>query len=220
MRLVTIMTMSLASLLLLASIAVADAEYTTQRVYFECDGTTKVDNVNQRLGDDTPTWSTTAPTESVQAGAGCGAADTGFAATAGPAAVGEDATWSGTFTGNLDTIRIEGHVLANPGTQLCGGVTVRGSVTIDGTTVSFSALEATTATSSTGASASVQFAVTGIDLVDAQDGPGTVAHDISLTVGGNFVDCDNVLEWVWGTTEVPAGLEFNDDVTGLPAVAF
>lgn len=222
MRLLTLLTATACLVLVAASAAVAAPEYRNERVFFECDGTTKVDDVNQAaLGEGVPGWSTTAPTQSVQGGAGCGSTDTAFSVTVGGVYGGTDALWEGTFTGNLDTIRIEGHVLASAGARVCGDITVNGTVTIDGTSVFLEELDTLTTLSGTGASHSAQLAINGIGLVDDEDGPGTDVHEISVMLSGAYVDCQNgALPWVWGTTEVPAGLEFNADTSGLPGVGF
>lgn len=75
---------AVAILVALAAPASAVPTFRSETVYFHCTGSTKVSNANNAASDSTPTtWNTTAPAQSVQQGAGCGAIDLGAVRNSG-----------------------------------------------------------------------------------------------------------------------------------------
>jgi hypothetical protein len=172
-----------------------------------------------------PSWDTSAPTQSVQAGAGCGTLDgplTNTATIENP----NDGAWRGTFTGNLKNLTVEAHMIdlglsrSDDTFGLQIALIIDGNVWVDRTT----SIDAPLTRSSTAASGSFKFSITGLgnftnvldangNIVDVktqglvtEDGDGTEEHTITLGLRG-FAEYPTA--WVWDTTEVPAGITFN-----------
>jgi hypothetical protein len=101
MRKVLVLSCLVLSLALPAG-AVAEVTPTlrTERVYFHCNGDTKVANVNYADSDILPGWDTNAPTQSVQDGAGCGWADPSATRSSQAGNSYHDGAWRGEFVGN------------------------------------------------------------------------------------------------------------------------
>ncbi|HEV3473901.1 MAG TPA: hypothetical protein VG602_00830 [Actinomycetota bacterium] len=202
--------------------------FRTERVYFHCVGSTKVQNVNL-VTDGPATWNTTAPTQSVQEGAGCGYLEPG-AARGGNQQTVYDAPFVGKFTGNLRDLTVELHNLAlgrvrPPGSLFV--IRVRGS--IDGTPIfpetAGRSVTIAPVVSSTGASEKLLFTIKGIgcarEVLDAEgnvvdvktaglateDGDGAAEHELILTIDSFYTQ--QASAWVYDTTEVPAGITFN-----------
>lgn len=197
-----------------------DPEFVTEQDWFQCDGTTKVAQANLVVDNAIPGWDTTAPTESVQDGAGCGMAE---AAALSGTAQGSlyDATWEGTFTGNLQDVLMDLHFI-QPAAAAYGDIALDLRIAVNG--VEYDLGEqfvdgAYTQASDTGASYSMQFAINDFDLIDDYYGPGTKVNTFTITAMGHFIDSGFAVPFVWGTTEVPAGLTFNADTRGLPGVS-
>lgn len=212
---------ALACVTVVASAVSAAPQYRTERVYAQCSGTTKVSNVNSiALGEATPTWSTQAPTQSTSSGAGCGHADAIVLVDTQPATNGGagDLSWRGTYTGNLNNIVVEAHML----TQAAYSGSVKVQVFVDGvqrTPTGGARLDNVRPTlSSTGASQSIRFGISGLGVVDDPNGVGGGTHTIAIGITGVFTINDAVIPWVWGNSDVPAGLTFNGDVAGLPTI--
>ncbi len=189
-------------------------EFITEENWFQCDGETKAWNVNN-LADETalPSWSTDAPTESVQSGAGCGNAE-----VLGPVLISEtfDPAWQGTFTGNLQNAALELHMIAPQFTDELYFMDLNVTVTIDGVAGQTVLLEdLPLELSETGASHSVTIGLNDFGIIDDLHGPGDVEHTFRIDTQGRYYDTHNYA-MVWGTTEVPAGITFNADTLGLP----
>jgi hypothetical protein len=198
--------------LLLLGATGASAQTTTpptfrnERVWFHCGGTTKVQNASV-VESAVPSWNTTAPTQSVQSGAGCGFADSLLLGTA-PANL-YDAVWSGTFKGNLQSMTVELHsIYAGAGRALATyGIAAR--VVIDGKDQTGN-VTVVPVRSSTGASEMVRFTIVGLERVfGTEPGDGAKTHTITLSINNRFVDANPFGAWVFDTTEVPAGITFN-----------
>ncbi len=217
-------TLALAASLGLATLAaVQPADYTPvlngERVYVQCGGTT-LSNVE---GGTPFGWDTTAPTASVQEGAGCGTAD---------AVLSEDASetvlWEGTHTGNLDALTLDLYMI-DAGivrlTHLTDGATANVpqgddipslafteiwanvSITIDGYEAGWiGEAKMTAERTNSDVTARLQMTLTGIDML-AEDQAGEHTIRVELTTA-DYYNGDSGL-WAWGTTEVPAGLEFS-----------
>jgi hypothetical protein len=179
-----------------------------ERVWFAC-GAEKVENAE----DNVATWDTEAPTASVTSGAGCGTIDLPFMQTA-PGNI-YDATWTGYFTGNLDTLTVELHnIYVGPG-RATGKIGTAVQLLVDGTPM-FDELghqvELNAVRSATGASEQVTFSISNIGYVsEAED----FEHEVTLLMhGGTALNrgptvTDTLSGWVWDTTEVPSGITFN-----------
>ncbi|MDQ3991385.1 MAG: hypothetical protein M3245_03630 [Actinomycetota bacterium] len=187
-----------------------------ERVYFHCEGATKLHNT---VTDASIPWSTAAPTQSVQAGAGCGSMDNGLWGNNQVSI--QDSHFQGSFAGNIDRITVEAHNIYLGPARSNGPFTVNVRLLIDGEPKLGAAGKNVTLTpvrSSTGASEMLRFTITGLNLMDEAN---DMEHDVLLTLaGGAFVvngqlwpvhDTQSV--WVYDTTEVPSGLTFNPETT-------
>lgn len=180
----------------------------TEQVYFHCASANKLAGVDAALGD-VASWDTTAPDTSFTAGAGCGYYDNVLSGGTGVFS----ATWTGTFTGNLDAIDVELHrLIAGAG----GSVTAPQLVailTIDGKEVYNGDINIDPfLASSTGASESAIFSFSKLGYL-AEDGDGEKTRSITLTID-SYNEAQNA--WVFDAEEVPAGLVFNPEDPVLP----
>jgi hypothetical protein len=199
-----------------------------ERVYFHCGGGTKVKNVDYNQGGLAP-WDTTAPAQSVQDGAGCGVIDPSALRNTQPTGGGADGAFGGLYTGNLQNMTVEMWMLGHsPGNVTTNTVNVTPWLVIDGEPY---VADTTTLTSvplvetNDGMTRKIEFTITGLGTVkEVLDDQGNVVdvtttglarpsavgeHDIQLNVrvrGDTAVGA----VWVWDTTEVPAGITFND----------
>lgn len=176
----------------------------TEQVYFECPDENKARLVNN-LQNDYDGWSTDAPAASVQAGAGCGTTSTAF----------DDerlnGIWEDTFTGNLDSITVEVHLIdvglaRRPDND---DYAVFPILTVDGETIldPDESLVVQSVRSSTQISTMLRFTITDIDLL-TEEGDGEQERTIKFELGGT-VGWQGIV--VQGTTEVPSGLTFNPE---------
>lgn len=174
----------------------------TERVYFECPDANKARLVNNLQGD-YDGWSTDAPAESVQQGAGCGTSSTLFNDEQ------LSGTWDDTFTGNLDSMTVEVHVIdaglarhpSDPGYAVFPYLWIDGERVLDPA----ESIRVQSVRSATQASTMLRFTITGIDRAE-EDGDGETERTIKLQVGGT-AGWNGVI--VQGTTEVPSGITFN-----------
>lgn len=200
-----------------------------EAVFFHCTGATKADNVNRQQGTVTG-WDTTAPTQSVQQGAGCGfldtaAEDTGALGSGTPLDdvwlehvdksndASFDAAFAGTFTGNLDTLTFELHRIHGLtdrayapllGSNFEGEIAVK----IDGEAITLndSHFTAPVVESSSGASESFKLSIQNLGFM-IEEGDGTTVRTIEVRIDHWYSDTEGI--WVWDTTEVPSGITFN-----------
>ena len=199
-------------------------ELRTEATYFSCVGANKVQNVSVVQGE-VPTWDTTAPTQSVQAGAGCGTID-GPLTNTGNVENENDGVWTGTFTGNLRDMTVEAHMIDFGVSRSDDTFLTQITLVIDGETwiERTTRLDAPLTASSSGVSRSIKFSITGLgkitnkldasgNVIDVktqglvtEDGTGTEEHTITLGLRG-FAEYPTA--WVWDTTEVPGGITFN-----------
>jgi hypothetical protein len=198
-----------AALALAAAPAAADHNgihptFRQEQVYFKCVGPNKVQNF-----DAPAPWETTPPAGSVQDGEGCGVVDVGelegleFAAT-------------GDAVGNLTNLTIELYVMpftvpftnpvvADPEVWLNVDLVIDGQQILNPAIVTQVPWEET----NSGVTQKVEFTVLGLGAWFAtEDGDGEQVREVQLTVSHDFPV--EVGSWVWDTTEVPAGITFND----------
>ena len=208
---------ALLALALVAAPAAAEDEtfvpnLRTEQVWFHCEGDTKVhDSVsNGAIG-----WDTTAPTQSVTAGAGCGTVDNPLQGNNQVSV--QDSHFGGYYDGNLDTMTVELHNIYVGAARAQGPLTFNIRLAVDGTPVLGAGGKEVTVTpvrSATGASEMVRFTIAGIGLIDELS---NFEHDVLMTVTGGgiatttpaFPVRDTLSGWVYDTTEVPAGIVFN-----------
>lgn len=176
---------------------------------------TKVGNLAALDVHDFPTWSTEAPTTSVQGGAGGGYLATAPARLAnGDKDPTGSATFAGIFEGCLDTIAVELYLIS-PESNAFGALTIRPNLVIDGIPVyehfDGGGIDVATQVNEGGDATHVmRFAFTGIHeaLSDGVTAPQNGTHEVQLTVASQFADLGHVV-YVYDTTEVPSGLHFN-----------
>jgi hypothetical protein len=216
-----------------------------EHVYFHCTGPTKLYNVNYWVPDQNITgWNTTAPSGSVEEGAGCGGLEYG-----GWTNRSYDVAFGGTFIGNVRDLTFEIHQLLLGNARSASTETLRlqgwidgiplfpvGTLPADGRTVTV-----TPVASSSGASERFEFSITNIgyahDVRDAQgnlirvdrggaaleDGNGIEEHTFLFYVGTHGdrdADVKTKLgAWAWDTTEVPSGITFNPSTLAAAKVA-
>ena len=193
----------------------------TEEVFFRCNGVTKVANVNTLLYlyGTVPGWNTSRPTQSMQQGGGCGWADP----SANPSTPSNpdgsslhDATWRGTFTGNLETLTVGLHSITMGPSRVYMGSrqTFNVSLFVDGTSMfgladdgraNRATVRLVPVMSSGHTSALYRFSITGLPF-RADDGDGTKKRAITLSVAAAS---EHMMTWVYGATEVPSGIIFN-----------
>ena len=175
--------------------------FRTEKTYFHCVGTTKLQNASNLEGH-TPSWNTTPPAGSVQAGNGCGYYDPTLNNTSG---VPSDAVWEGKFSGNLRDLTVELHRLL-PAHGATSPNQLRVILEVDGVTrFNNNNVVITPTASSTNASQSAKITFTGLGYA-VEDGDGTQQRTIRVSVR-SLTETQSV--WVFDTTEVPAGITFN-----------
>lgn len=185
-------------------------EFRTERVYFKCNGDTKVANVNAVAEGNIVGWNTTAPATSFTAGGGCGTADTFLMGSADHNVL-YDAPFAGAFKGNLDSLTVHAHSIQAGFPRVSQEFEILAHLQIDGKDVLARTTEVTAAAiqSSTGASALLEFTIDDIGFVDSLTGPGTKNHQVQLTLYTRFIDDEN--NWVFDATEVDSGITFNPE---------
>jgi hypothetical protein len=190
-------------------------ELRTEEAFFLCDDDYLVQNLADLEGR-LATWGPDAPEQSVAEGAGCGSADSPLMQQT-PGNL-YDATWEGTFTGALDSMTLHLHnIYAGPARlgepfQLKVRLFVNGRDQFgeDGADVAVTAVR-----SDTGLSELIELTISDIGLVAPTD--ETRRQRITLVVHGGTprhtgpTVTDTTSAWVWGTTEVPAGITFNPE---------
>jgi len=213
------LALAAAATLLAATSATAAGPPTfpTGKVFFHC-AATKVGNVGAADGA-LPSWNATAPTASVQTGAGCGSTNAPVVGGTTHAGL-YDAVWAGTHTGNIKELTVELHSIYAGAARAMGAFGVAIEVGIDGViykpTATNGVIRATPVPSSTRASEKVLVSLTGFNVVDdrdrdgvADEGPGTKLHQITVKVRNGFIDANPVGAFVYDSTEVPSGVTFN-----------
>ena len=224
--------------------------FRTEQTYFTCPGPTKVHQPNWVLavfGQTTnPSWTTEAPSGSVQQGEGCGSLDWGGTTNAlyGPAFV-------GTFEGNLRNLTVRVHQFVTGNVRQKPTETLRMYAEIDGQPLfprgaqpnNGRTVTVTPTLQSNGAVEYYEFSITNIgyakDVVDGdgnvigsdhggaayEDGNGDDVHDITIYLGvhgtafGQDPSGHKAATWAWDTTEVPGGITFNPPTLAAAKVA-
>lgn len=164
------------------------------------------------------------PAASVQAGAGCGTTAEPFSSDW---PTDENLVITGAYTGNLDRIEVELHILG-PGTGHLGeDLAIPTVLTIsdeDTETVRETVHTVSPEVSDTQLSAQLIFSFEDLGFLD-EPGAGAITRTVTLEVGypsvpdacqddpsGSVGGCliGGAYSYVWDTTEVPSGLIFND----------
>ena len=174
----------------------------TERVYFHCAGTNKVQNTETT----TPSWNTMAPTQSFQTGGGCGHYGNLLEVIPTPL---RHVIWNGTFTGNLDALTAELHNIHASSDRATADIRLAVELTIDGHISYTHPVSSPTATpraaGGTALADKLLISFQGLGLV-SEEGDGTQVHEVTLEVGV-YNEIQSV--WVWDATEMAAGITFN-----------
>jgi hypothetical protein len=205
-----------------------------ERVYFQCEGESKLQNPTLPAP-----WTTMTPSATIQNGEiGCIASDPAAEAPPSDAAMESDAVFDGTFTGNIRNLTVKTHILGHSGQSVQSGtVPIEVSLDVDGQqVVSEVPLSLPTDTTPSYVLRSVEFTVADMgcarevrdadgDVIDVvtggmatEDGYGSAQHNVHLelayagAVNANRVDH---ITWLWGSQEMGSGIQFND---ATPAV--
>ena len=168
------------------------------------------------FGADTlPSWNTTKPATSVTGGAGGAyATNSAFHQAAGPQDPRGSAVFQGTYTGVLDTIAVDLYAFAAPVftrdlniTLTVGGETVYASNQIVNSVPGGQQVQ------------KLSFAFTNVysalETLGLPNEPAT-NHAIRVAVNGRYIINDPVV-FVYDTSEVPSGVIFNLENTGMGA---
>ena len=245
MRRATLSTLFMVLVLAVSPASAADATrptFRTETVYFHCAGQTKVYQADwtASLSAYAVPWNTSAPSESVQDGAGCGGADWG--GTSNPA---YDPVFRGDFTGNLSSLTVRLHQLVTGNARQTATESLRVWGDIDGVAIFPAAGRKVTVTpvrSNSGATDLYEFTITNLGFYEegvddagnaytrsgglaTEAGDGVNVHTLTLGVGldGAAFSTDvanyKATAWVWDTTEVPSGLTFNPAAPAGASVA-
>lgn len=190
--------------------------FCTQQVWFT-DGGTKVGNLAATGATDFPTWDTTAPESSVTGGAGGG-----FATQGAPRQLASDdgtdpfigATFEGGFTGELDNMVVELFMFA-PATQAAdppGAYVGSLELSIDGQQVVIPSQVNLQLEPAGNAVLKTKFALTdlqeGMAYAGIETGP-EIEHTLRFFFSAyGLVSATGAI--VYDTTEVPAGITFNN----------
>lgn len=212
MRSLPLLAAGLASLALAAPAAAADPLPTTS-FFFTCQGPTKVQNAEAKG------WSTTAPATSFTAGAGCGSVDPSVAKNRA-GGVDADFLTNGTYTGTIQSINVEVHSLLLSQARALPDFPGEFELTIDGEQVVFdNTTRIAGQVSSTGVSEKFVFSFSRAKPAGATEAPplaGPGAHTIAVRFGSRTVEYNHL--WVWGASEVPAGLTVNPAKLSAPKI--
>ena len=209
-------------------------ELATLPTYFHCTGDSKV--LNALLVQDVPSWDATAPSASVQSGAGCGFADPGSRTGTNQENV-YDAVFKGFYAGNLDSLTVRMYDMGAGAARTGAAQTLDVRLSVDGVSMfgthvpapspldavlgapvpvpSSTQVTVKPVASSTGASNLVEFTITGLDFLD-EDGTGILEREVLLTVNSRS---EHASAWVMDTTEVPSGITFNPATPAAASVA-
>jgi hypothetical protein len=193
--------------------------FASQQTYIH-QGQTKAGNLGATGQTGFPSWNTTAPSQSVQQGAGGGYLGFFALAYAGRDDTPMAMTATGTFSGCLDTVLITLYaILPTNKTGSSGDLSeapldVYANLTVDGTKLITSTPVETKTIANTGGQATyrVRYAFTNLNQALLNNNKDPLAnHSITISASPQYVNTSNAL-FVYDTTEVPAGILFNGAV--------
>lgn len=222
--------------------------FRTENVFFTCPGPTKLHQANWALtlGSSNPSWTTTAPSQSVQEGAGCGAADWG-----GTTNVVYSPVFEGTVSGNLRDLTVRIHELLTHGARPSETETLRLYADLNGVPLfpegtqpqHGRTVEVKPTAANSGATELFEFSITNLgfakDVLDdegnvvgvttggavRENGDGTRQRTLRIFLGvhgtalGQSPAGHKAAAWAWGTTEAPSGITFNPPTLAEATVA-
>lgn len=172
--------------------------FRTERAYFTCLESNKVQNIPM-LNGEIPTWDTTAP-GSAATGNGCGMYENNVNAA------GLNLDVQGTFTGNLDSFTVELHNLGQSQTTPDGTLRMIATLVVDDECFADTGSMAFPVVPGVGPGHKITYTFTGLHF-DDELGDGTQEHTIFIQARSSQEDTQSL--WVWGASEVPSGITFN-----------
>ena len=173
-----------------ALVAAAPASAAPQQLYFDCTGSTPLNN----LDASTFSWSATAPTASYQSGAGCGWADPLLTNASRPNTT-TDAAFGGDYAGEIRKIEVT--LYAVDPTPIDGKL-IDADVLVDGEALAtYSELNATNAGGPDAAIGKYTYTLDGLDI------PAGAAKSIVVALGAY----NDGAAWLQGAAEVPSGVK-------------
>lgn len=191
--------------------------YTETQVYLHCNGDTKAGQVNWAANNTLPTWDTTKPATSYQAGGGCGNPDTYAEGTADHNPV-YDFPFEGYYTGNINNMTIRLWAIDVAGSRALEEFTVDLHVLIDGVPIIArgTVADAPMINSSTGLTRLYEVTITHINLSKESD--HLAEHYVQVTPYVKYIDGSGVLAWVYDATEIDSGIVFNDTTPAITRI--
>ena len=200
-----------------------DPRFKRQSVYFHCSDM-KFSNPSVAAGNPVPSWNTSPPSQSVTDGAGCGTVDAYTPVVVEAQENPVDGVWKGTFTGNFDTLTLHFHLMASTTMALsAAAIPALGiRITVDGERVfdtTAEPIEVYPAGENSGVTEGYDVSIKNLGIVEPNDDVdgdgvgdnpfGVIEHNITVSVDGRAPGVNSLGMWVFDTTEVPAGIDFN-----------
>jgi hypothetical protein len=161
--------------------------------YFDCTSTSHIESVDGEL---TPTWSSAAPADSVQDGAGCITVDPGPLTTTAPPNGFYDAVFGGTHTGAVRKMEVTLYTYDHP---LFATRPIDVIVFADGEEVAnITALAGTRSAGPVDKIGAYTYSITGLDIPSRRD------QEILLAVRTAYADTLTG-GWLQGASDIPSG---------------
>jgi hypothetical protein len=177
--------------------------FRVEQNYFKCLAGNRVQNVGRESGQ-IPGWSTVAPTTALAAGGGCAQYEnllTHNNTTSSPA----DLVFVGSFTGNLDSLKIEmnlAHLSSDALSELYHGISF---LYVDGELLHTSSFFKFPTTNVSNVQDKITFSYTDLNF-DDEDGDGTIEREVQLRIASAN---EEQVGWLWDATDAASGLTFN-----------
>lgn len=182
--------------------------FRVERTYYTCADDLKLQNIPAAQGT-YPSWDTTAPSEGVMDGAGCGQYENLL--TADPFKL----VYEGTFVGNLNSMTVELYAIDFGSSRATNTYPLDFTVSVDGTEVFFSDFyQMPVEYVNSSITSKMTFSLSGLNY-RSEPGNGVTERTIRLDIE-SYNEMQTL--WVWETSEVPAGITFNP--TSLEPTAF
>jgi len=177
--------------------------------FFKCLASNKVQNVGRNQGE-IPTWNTTAPTQALTAGGGCVQYENLLTHNNTTQST-EDLVFVGTFTGNLDSLKIElnlAHVSSFAASEIYFGIS---NLYVDGELMHTSDFFNFPTVNTSDATDKFTFSYTDLNF-DDEDGDGTIEREVQLTVSSAN---EEQVAWLWDATDAASTITFNAPKVGI-----
>jgi hypothetical protein len=177
--------------------------FRAEQNYFKCLAGNRVQNVGREQGQ-IPGWSTAAPTTALAAGGGCVQYEnllTHNNTTSSPS----DLVFTGTFTGNLDSLKIEmnlAHLSSDALSEMFHGMSF---LYVDGELLHTSSFFKFATVNTSDVTDKITFSYTDLNF-DDEDADGTIEREVQLTIAA--ANEEQAL-WLWDATDAASTITFN-----------